>query len=80
MDEYMRAILIMLGRIEEQKRRPQLINAFLGGVMRGLGTTLGVALVGTVIVYLLQYLALANLPGISDFLAEVVTLVQLRLN
>ncbi len=81
MEEYVRAILTLLGRIDERQasRRMRLLNAFLEGVMRGLGTTIGFAVVGTILIYLLQSIARANLPLISDFLAEVITLVQLRM-
>ncbi len=81
MEEYVRAILTLLGRIDERQadRKNRLLNAFLEGVMKGLGTTIGFAVVGTVLIYLLQSIARANLPLISDFLAEVITLVQLRM-
>ncbi len=81
MEEYVRAILTLLGRIDERQanRRMRLLSAFLEGVMRGLGTTIGFAVVGTILIYLLQSIARANLPLISDFLAEVITLVQLRM-
>lgn len=81
MEEYVRAILTLLGRIDGRQadRKNRLLNAFLEGVMKGLGTTIGFAVVGTVLIYLLQSIARANLPLISDFLAEVITLVQLRM-
>ena len=44
-----------------------------------LGSLLGFAVAGTALVYILQYLAERNLPVISDFLARVVTMVQMRL-
>ena len=77
----MREILSILQGMEARHadRRGRLRDAFLAGVMRGVGHVLGFALAGTVLVYLLRSLAEANLPGISDFLAQVVTMVQLRM-
>ena len=59
------------------KRR--LRDAFFQGVARGLGTMVGFAVLGALALYLLQDLAQRNLPVISDFVAWVVYLVQLRL-
>ena len=70
LDEYVRY---------ETDRRARLRDAFLQGVARGLGTMVGFALLGAAAVYILQDLAQRNLPGISDFVARVVELVQLRL-
>ncbi len=52
---------------------------FFGGVLRGLGTAVGFTILGAVLVWLLQGLAQRNLPVIGDVLAEIVTLVQRRL-
>ena len=63
--------------LEEPRRfyRMQLI----GGIVRGLGTAIGFTILGAVLVWLLQGLAQRNLPVIGDFLAEIVSLVQRRL-
>lgn len=63
--------------LEDRKRfyRMQLV----GGIVRGLGTAIGFTLLGAVLVWLLQGLAQRNLPVIGDFLAEIVALVQRRL-
>ena len=61
----------------DAKRR--LRDAFFQGVARGLGTMVGFAVLGALALYLLQDLAQRNLPVISDFVARVVYLVQLRL-
>lgn len=77
MEDTLRAILSLLER--ETDRRRRLLDAFLAGVMRGIGAVIGFAVLGTVLVWLLQAAARANLPVISDFLAQVVTMVKLRL-
>ena len=59
--------------------RRRLRDAFLQGVARGLGIMVGFAVLGAAVLYLLQDLAQRNLPVISDFVAQVVMLVQLRL-
>ena len=76
-EELLRAILQTL--LSLTQRRSRLLQAFLAGVMRGVGAMIGFAVVGTALIWLLQYVARANLPGISEFLAQVVTMVQLRL-
>ena len=77
MEEDLRAIARLLAEMND--RRARLLNAFLAGVLRGVGVSIGFALVGTALVWLLQYVARANLPGISDFLAQMITMVQLRI-
>lgn len=52
---------------------------FVGGLFRGVGTAVGFTILGAVLVWLLQGLAQRNLPVIGDFLAEIVSLVQRRL-
>ena len=59
------------------KRR--LRDAFLQGIMRGLGAMVGFALLGTLFILLLKNLASRNLPVISDFLAQVITMVEMRI-
>ena len=80
MESILRAILIRLGRIDARQadRRTRLRDAFLQGVMRGVGSLLGFAVAGTLLVYVLRYIANRNLPVISDFLAQVITMVQMR--
>ena len=63
----------------QSDRKKRLWDAFLQGVARGLGAMVGFSVLGALAVLLLQDLAQRNLPLISDFVAQVVTLVQLRL-
>lgn len=60
-------------------RRKLVLNNFVIGLARGLGATLGVALLGTLVVALLQRLVEVNIPVIGDFLADMVRVVQARL-
>ncbi|WP_240503490.1 DUF5665 domain-containing protein [Natranaerobius trueperi] len=52
---------------------------FLGGVARGLGFSVGVTILGALLIYFLQQLVVLNLPVIGDFIAEIVKIVQKHL-
>lgn len=65
-------------RYLEDKRRFYRMQ-LIGGMVRGFGTAIGFTILGAVLVWLLQGLAQRNLPVIGDFLAEIVSLVQRRL-
>ena len=62
-----------------ENRRRFMLMQFLGGVARGLGTAVGFTILGAVLVLVLQGLAQRNLPVIGDFLADIVEIVQRRL-
>lgn len=62
----------------ESDRRRRLRDAFWQGVARGIGMMVGFSVLGAAVLFALQALAEKNLPGISDFLARVVLLVQAR--
>lgn len=83
MDEFLAAAERMkLGdyvRFESDRKR-RLMDAFFQGIMRGIGALLGFAVFGALLVYLLQKIADKSLPWISSFVAEIVRLVQLRVN
>ena len=63
----------------EQDRRRRLADAFWQGVARGLGIMVGFSVLGAAALFVLQALARRNLPLIGDFVAQVVALVQHRL-
>ncbi|GAB6274826.1 MAG: hypothetical protein STSR0004_16910 [Peptococcaceae bacterium] len=62
----------------ENPRRLLYIN-FIAGVARGLGIAVGFAILGAVIIYVLQRMVALNLPIIGKFIAEIVTIVQTNL-
>ena len=76
MEQMLRDILRVLNQMNDCRSR--LRTAFLEGIIRGIGAMIGFAVVGTALLLLLKSVAQANLPVISDFLAQVVTMVQLR--
>lgn len=52
---------------------------FIAGIARGIGMAIGFAILGAVLIYMLQRLAILNLPVIGDFIAELVKIVQVQL-
>ena len=60
-------------------RRRLFWTHFWGGVARGVGMAVGFTILGAVLVLVLQDLAKHNLPVIGDFLAQIVSVVQRRL-
>ncbi len=51
---------------------------FLAGLARGVGIAVGFTILGAVVLYFLKVLVMLNLPLISEFLAEIVRMVQLK--
>ncbi len=49
---------------------------FLSGMARGLGIAVGFTILGAILVTLIQRITVDNMPMISEFLADVVRLVQ----
>lgn len=52
---------------------------FISGIARGLGIAFGFAILGAIIVLVLQRLAVLNLPVIGDFIADLVKIIQAQL-
>ena len=59
-------------------RRMFFLN-FLSGIGRGFGIAIGFTLLGALSLAVLQHLVRLNLPGLGDFIADVVRIVQGRL-
>ena len=60
-------------------RRRMIWNNLLYGVLRGLGCTLGFTVLGALVVVLLRHLLVINIPGLGDFLAEVIHAIEARM-
>lgn len=62
----------------EMTRRParMLWINFFAGLARGMGMAIGFTLLGALVVYILQKVVVLNLPLISNFIAEIVKMVQ----
>ena len=57
-------------------KRRMLYTNFLAGIARGLGMAVGFTILGAILVYLLKQVVFLNLPLISDFIANIVQLVN----
>lgn len=49
---------------------------FISGIARGLGIAIGFAILGAIIILILQRLVELNLPVIGGFIADIVQIVQ----
>lgn len=82
MEEHLRALeqlqLTEYLRYVQDTRR-LIRTQFVSGLFRGMGMAVGFTILGAVLVMLLQALAQRNLPVIGDFLAQLVAIVQSRL-
>lgn len=54
-------------------------TSFWAGVARGVGMAVGFSILGALLVWILQDLARRNLPLIGELLANIVSVVQKRL-
>lgn len=55
-----------------------IVNNFLAGLSKGVGSAIGFLVVSGVILYFLTYLASRNLPVIGDLLQELVDFIKYR--
>ena len=51
-------------------------RSFLSGVARGIGTAIGFSLLGAIIIYLLRYIVMLNIPVIGVFIKDILDIVQ----
>lgn len=56
--------------------KKRLMVDFLSGIARGLGFSVGFSVLGALVLYFLRNAALANLPVIGRFLADLVRIVE----
>ena len=63
--------------VDDRKRL--LWTSFWAGVARGVGMAVGFSILGALLVWILQDLAKRNLPLIGELLANIVSIVQKRL-
>lgn len=62
----------------QQKPSRILFLNFIAGLARGLGIAIGATVIFALMVDLLRRLILLNIPGIGDFIAEIVHIVELK--
>ncbi len=55
-----------------------IINNFLAGLSKGVGSAIGFLVISGVLIYILTLLASRNLPIIGDLLQEIVDFIKYR--
>ena len=51
-------------------------RSFLSGIARGIGSAIGFSLLGAILIYLLRYIVMLNLPVIGAFLKDIWKIIQ----
>ena len=51
-------------------------RSFLSGVSKGIGAAIGFSLLGALLIYLLRYIVMLNLPVIGAFIRDVLEIVE----
>ena len=59
-----------------QNWKKRLAMDFLSGIVRGIGFSVGFSILGALLIYILLNMALANLPVIGRFFADLVRIVE----
>ena len=67
----LRELALMLGN-----KKQIFWRNFLVGIARGLGTAVGVTILGAVLIYSLQSIVKYNIPIIGEYISEIVNIVQ----
>ncbi|MEF9952497.1 MAG: DUF5665 domain-containing protein [Clostridium sp.] len=62
-----------------QRPKKLIMMNFLAGVAKGLGFAVGFTILGAIAVFILQKVVVLNLPIVSDLIAEMIELIQLKL-
>lgn len=60
-------------------RRLLRIN-FWAGVVRGFGMAIGFTLLAALVIYIMQKIVILNMPGIGNFIADIVNIVENQLH
>jgi hypothetical protein len=61
-----------------EKPRRLVVTNFIAGIARGLGFAIGTTIVFAVVVEVLRRIILINIPLISDYLVDIIRLIELR--
>ncbi|MDT8902481.1 DUF5665 domain-containing protein [Anaeroselena agilis] len=61
-----------------EKPRRLVMTNFVAGVARGLGFAIGTTIVFAVVIEVLRRLILINIPVISDYLVDIIRLIEMR--
>jgi hypothetical protein len=61
-----------------EKPRRLVVTNFIAGIARGLGFAIGTTIVFAVVIEVLRRLILINIPLISDYLVDIIRLIEMR--
>lgn len=61
-----------------EKPRKLIFTNFIAGIARGLGFALGTTIVFAVVVEALRRIILINIPVISDYLVDIIRLIEMK--
>lgn len=61
-----------------EKPRKLVMTNFIAGIARGLGFAIGTTIVFAVVVEILRRIILINIPLLSDYLVEIIHLIDLH--
>ncbi len=86
-EEALQATIEQLTRVMEKTRIAEYVqyldhpwrllwNNFLIGIARGLGSTIGLAIILAILFFILQHIVMLNLPVISDLITKMIYTVQ----
>lgn len=53
-------------------------RSFLAGIARGIGSAIGFSILGALLIYLLRYIVMLNLPVIGAFIRDIWEIVNER--
>ena len=57
-------------------KKKMFLRNILAGIGRGIGIGIGVTLITAIIIYVLQRIVLLNIPGIGQFISDIVDIVE----
>ena len=57
-------------------KKKMFLRNILAGIGRGIGIGIGVTLITAIIIYVLRQIVLLNIPGIGQFIADIVDIVE----
>ena len=57
-------------------KKKMFLRNILAGIGRGIGIGIGVTLITAIIIYVLQKIVLLNIPGIGQFISDIVDIVE----
>ena len=67
----LKEIMYILGN-----KKKMFLRNILAGIGRGIGIGIGVTLITAIIIYVLQKIVLLNIPGIGQFISDIVDIVE----